>query len=148
MNKLIFVLALVGLGLLSCRWKKPMVGLENGRLKPCPATPNCVSSQEDKDDLEHTIAPLELGDLAPLDAMAKIEKILLKMPRTKIEVRKQNYLHVSFTTRLMRYVDDVEILIDEKEKKIHLRSASRVGHSDMGVNRKRLEEIKKKFLLE
>jgi len=115
------------------------LGVNNGRLAPCPESPNCVSSFST--DQEHGIAPLFYSSSAP-DAMADLKKIILNMKRTRIVRESDTYLYVEFTSALWRFVDDVEFSLDAAAKRIDVRSASRVGHSDMGVNRKRVEEIR------
>lgn len=65
------------------------------------------------------------------------------MPRTKLVDEDESYLHFEFTSLLLRFVDDVEFLFDEKIGTIHFRSASRIGYGDFGVNRRRMEEIRK-----
>ena len=67
------------------------------------------------------------------------------MPRVEIVTKTDNYLHAEATSQLLRFVDDLEIRVDEAERLIHIRSASRVGHSDLGVNRQRVESIRKLF---
>ncbi len=113
------------------------------KLKKCPNSPNCVSSQSDSSS--HKILPLPYKSSAK-EALQQIKKTTLSLPRTKLIEEKDKYLHIEFTTLFFRFVDDVEIIIDDSEKVIHLRSASRVGHSDFGANRRRTEEIKNKFL--
>ncbi|MCF6205021.1 MAG: DUF1499 domain-containing protein [Methylococcaceae bacterium] len=115
----------------------------NMKLKQCPNSPNCVSSQSDSKS--HYIEPLSYKS-SDDEAMQKIKKTILTMPRTKLVEEKNHYLHVEFKSSILRFVDDVEIIIDDSEKVIHFRSASRVGHSDFGANRRRINEIKKLFL--
>jgi uncharacterized protein (DUF1499 family) len=112
----------------------------NGRLAVCPASPNCVSTQAT--DAEHRMQPIPLTGSAD-EAMQRIQAVVAKMPRTKIVTAEDNYLHVEFQSALFRFVDDVEFLIDPDEQLIHFRSASRVGHSDFGVNRRRMEQFRK-----
>jgi uncharacterized protein (DUF1499 family) len=113
------------------------------KLKQCPTSPNCVSSQSQSE--LHKITPL-LYKSSSEQAMQQIKKTILAFPRTKLIEEKEHYLHVEFRTLFFRFIDDVEIVIDDLEKVIHLRSASRVGHSDFGTNRRRIEEIKSKFM--
>ena len=115
------------------------LGVKNGRLAPCPSSPNCVSSQSR--DPEHTIAPLSYAQSATR-AMADLKRIILGMKRSKIVEERDSYIHAEFTSALWRFVDDVEFYFDEGAKTIHVRSASRLGKSDFGVNRKRVEEIR------
>ena len=118
------------------------VGLVDGRLRPCPSSPNCVCSQDE--DAGHRIEPLRFAG-SPREAWDRLQALLVKMPRTKVVSSDDRYLHVEVTTLLMRFVDDVEFLLDETNSVIHVRSASRVGHSDLGVNRKRIEAIRQRW---
>lgn len=122
-----------------------MAGLKNGKLAAPPKSPNCVSSQADPSDAEHHIAPLSFdGDVAK--AKAKLLAIVGSMPRTAVQTEDEAYVHVTFTTRVFRWVDDVEFLFDADAGLVHVRSASRTGYSDMGVNRKRVEAIRQVFV--
>ena len=115
------------------------LGVHDGRLAPCPATPNCVCTQAE--DAEHHIEPVTfLGSRA--DAISRLKRIVLSFPRSKVIVESDDYLHFEFRSALFRFVDDVEFLIDEESKRIHFRSASRVGHGDLGVNRHRMNLIR------
>jgi len=117
-------------------------GLREGRLSECPDSPNCVSSQTAKKD--HAIAPFIYKGSFP-EAKKTLLSIISSLPRTKIIDDNDRYVHVTFTSRLLRFVDDVEFLFDDTNKQIDVRSASRVGYSDMGVNRKRVEDLRKLF---
>lgn len=119
------------------------VGMQNNRLKPCPDSPNCVSSFETSPS--HAIAPLVYKG-AKADARRKLLSILEAAKRVKIVVSDANYIHAEFRSLIFRFTDDVEFYLDEKEPVIHVRSASRVGYSDFGVNRKRVEEIRRQFV--
>lgn len=118
------------------------VGLVDGRLRPCPSSPNCVCSQDE--DAGHHIEPLQFSG-SPREAWDRLHALLAKLPRTRVVSRDDHYLHVEFTTLLMRFVDDVEFLLDETTSVIHVRSASRIGHSDLGANRKRIETIRQRW---
>jgi Uncharacterized protein conserved in bacteria len=118
------------------------LGLDNGKLAPCPKSPNCVSSQAN--DTEHIIAPLIYQDSRP-EAVARLRQVLTSMKRTVIITEKEEYIHAEVTTFLFRFVDDIELYFPVSDKLIHVRSASRKGYSDLGVNRKRVEEIRKRF---
>lgn len=118
------------------------LGVENGRLSKCPDSPNCVCSQDDRES--HHIEPLKYrgdGDAA----FARLEEVLKSWPRTKIITQTDNYMHVEFTTPVLRFVDDGEFLLMKDEQAIHLRSASRVGHSDLGKNRERMQKLRAAF---
>jgi uncharacterized protein (DUF1499 family) len=117
------------------------IGVNNGRLAACPATPNCVSSQAPTGDSQHQIAPLAFSSDAPT-TMVLLKQIIQSMPRTKIIKETNDYLYVEFASNLMRFVDDVEFYLDNDTKTIQVRSASRLGESDLGVNRQRIEKIR------
>ena len=118
-------------------WRRPdNLGVTNGRLAPCRRTPNCVSSQADPADTEHYIAPIPFRG----DAIAAVREAVAAMPRTTIVSEKQNYLYAEFRSRLLGYVDDVEFYFDGNA--IQVRSASRLGRRDFGVNRKRVERLR------
>ncbi len=112
---------------------------------PCPDSPNCVSSQADPSDDVHYMAALPYSGSA-VDAKEKLWAIVKALPRTTIVTEQERYLHVEFRSRIFRFVDDVEFYIDEETNLIHFRSASRLGYSDMGVNRKRMENIRDQFV--
>lgn len=115
------------------------LGVRDGKLVPCPNTPNCVSSQSS--DTEHSIQALTYNS-TPKEAMADLKTVIQGMKKTKIITENKNYLYVEFTSAIMGFVDDVEFYVDEAAKVIHVRSASRLGQSDLGVNRKRIETIR------
>jgi uncharacterized protein (DUF1499 family) len=114
----------------------------SGSLSTCPDSPNCVSSQNP--DGKHAVEPLRYGGTAEQAKRLLIET-LLGMKRVRIVKVEEQYLHAEFTSALFRFVDDVEFLLDDEEKTIHVRSASRIGYSDFGANRKRVEEIRSRF---
>lgn len=123
------------------------LGVKDGKLKPPSRTPNSVSSQADlhagsdrRVDYAR-IDPLALqGDAAA--TMAELEAVVAAMPGAKIIERRDDYLYAQFTSRLFRFVDDVEFWASPTDKVVHVRSASRVGHGDRGVNRARIEAIR------
>ncbi|KGF71525.1 hypothetical protein DO97_17795 [Neosynechococcus sphagnicola sy1] len=120
--------------------KRPTnLGIKNGKLAPCPNSPNCVSSQAQ--DAAHAIAPLGYRS-TPEQAMAHLKQVVQSLPRNRIVTVTRNYLYVEFTSALMGFVDDVEFYLEESTKVIQVRSASRLGKSDLGVNRQRIETIR------
>jgi uncharacterized protein (DUF1499 family) len=127
----------------SCSFAAPAgLGVKQGRLAPCPSSPNCVSTQSP--DESHRMDPIPYqGSMG--EARERVRGIVLAMPRTKIAGETDDYLHAEFRSLIWRFVDDVEFLFDDASKRIHFRSASRVGHSDLGVNRKRMETIRERF---
>ena len=108
-------------------------------LAPCPSSPNCVSTQAQ--DEGHAIAPFRYRK-SRAEAKEGLKEALRTLPRTKLVEEDESYLHYEFTSLLLRFVDDVEFLFDDDAKIIHFRSASRTGYGDLGVNRKRMEEIR------
>ena len=108
------------------------------QLKPCPDKPNCVSTQATQPDKKRE--PLAYtGSLA--DAKARLKNIIGDMSRTRLVNEEENYLHFTFKTFPIPFIDDVEFLFDDDAKVIHYRSASRVGHSDLGVNSRRMQKV-------
>lgn len=118
------------------------LGVSNGLLAPCPSSPNCVSSQSK--DSKHQIEPLAF-DGNSAKAISVLKSIVQELPRTAIITASENYLYAEFTSALMGFVDDVEFYVDPTEHGIQVRSASRLGESDLGVNRKRIEAIRKQL---
>ena len=108
-------------------------------LADCPDMPNCVSSQAT--DSAHAVAPLRYE----ASAIQRLRTIVSAMPRTRVVSATDDYLHVEFTSAILRFVDDVEFHIDTAQRVIHVRSASRVGRYDFGVNRRRVEAIRLAF---
>jgi len=120
--------------LTACAGEPPQnIGVRDGKLTACPESPNCVSSYESSE--EHAIAALDAN-------LNQIQQILLAMDGANIVEQSSNYLYAEFTSSLMGYVDDVEFLYDATSNTIQVRSASRVGYSDMGANRNRIEAIR------
>lgn len=122
--------------------KRPSyLGVTEGRLARCRSTPNCVSSQADAADREHYIAPIAFKG-ASHEAMAAVRKVLDATERCSVVRHDANYLYAEFRSRLLGYVDDVEFVHDAAAGVIHVRSASRLGRRDYGVNRARVEAIR------
>jgi uncharacterized protein (DUF1499 family) len=118
------------------------LGIRDGRLAPCPPSPNCVCSQ--CTDSLHQIAPLSFTSSSE-QALSKLKSIIQSLPRTKIITATEDYLYAEFKTALMGFVDDVEFYLDSHTQEIHVRSASRLGYGDLGVNRQRIETIRALF---
>jgi uncharacterized protein (DUF1499 family) len=119
------------------------LGVRDGKLAPCPASPNCVCSQAE--DAGHRIEPLRYsGD--PEGAIAQVKTMIEAMAGTQVIEATGDYLYAEFTTPLMGYVDDVEFYLDRAAQVLQVRSASRLGKSDLGVNRKRVEAIRAQLM--
>jgi uncharacterized protein (DUF1499 family) len=129
--------------ILSATSRRPdNLGVHDGKLAPCPNMPNCVSSQAEDD--AHRMDPIPFEGDAD-EALARLKSVLAAQPRTTVISGDGNYLRAECASLLFRFVDDVEFLVDPDAKVIHFRSASRAGRSDFGVNRKRIEKIRKDF---
>ena len=113
-------------------------------LSPCPTSPNCVLSSGDPKDQEHFIEPFPLHG-TPGETISKIKSLIEAAPRTRIITQTDSYIHAEFTSLIFRFVDDVEFLYDPAAQLVHVRSASRVGYSDLGANRKRIETLREAF---
>jgi uncharacterized protein (DUF1499 family) len=128
------------LGGLSAFSRRPDdLGMVDGRLRPCPNKPNCVCTFDQNP--EHTIDPLPENTDA---VWQRLQSVVGSLPGARIVSVTDTYLHAEFTSRLFRFVDDVEFM-RHPSGGIHFRSASRVGHSDLGVNRARMEGIRQRI---
>ena len=115
------------------------LGINDGHLANCPASQNCVVSQNA--DLKHAIDPIYYHTDRQT-ARGTLLKVLTVVPRTEVVEQTDNYIHALSKSRIFRFVDDVEFYFPENENLIHIRSASRIGESDLGVNRRRMEQIR------
>jgi len=143
MAKSIPIFVVLALTLSNCATTRQAEGDgKNGELAACPDRPNCVSSLSD--DKGHFIRPLTYeGSRA--EATARLLSVLEQMRGAKIVSRTDTTIHAEFTSRVFGFVDDVDFRFDAADRRIDLRSASRVGYTDFGVNRKRIEEIRRRF---
>jgi uncharacterized protein (DUF1499 family) len=115
---------------------------EPNRLSPCPDSPNCVSSQSK--DPARFIEPLRYtGNLA--DARQKLINLLENSKRTRLISVETDYIHAEFRSSIFNFVDDVEFYLSSEDRIIHVRSASRAGYYDFGVNRRRVEGLRATF---
>ena len=119
------------------------LGVSGGQLAACPDSPNCVCTQAS--DEQHRMDPIPWS-ASTAAAMDRIEQVLQQMSRVKIVRVTDNYLHAEARSLIFRFVDDIEFLVDEESSLIHFRSASRSGYSDLGANRKRMEQFRDLFL--
>lgn len=120
------------------------LGLTNGQLAPCPDTDNCVSSQADPNDTTHYIAPIAY-QVEPSEAKAQLIEVLSSLPRANIVVDQSDYIRMETRSAFFGFIDDTEFYIDPEAQQIHVRAAARLGQSDLGVNRERVETIREKF---
>ncbi len=117
------------------------LGMQEGKLTPCPQTPNCVSTQADPSDEPHYVEPIPWHGSRD-DLLGRLAKWIAEQPRAKLVTRRDNYLRAVFASQLFKFKDDVEVYVPEGEGVVHIRSAARVGQSDMGVNRKRYQTLR------
>jgi uncharacterized protein (DUF1499 family) len=122
--------------------KTHKLGVADRRLAELPRSPNAVGSQTSQIDKQVEPLPLK-GDAA--ETKSAIINCLHKMGGNKVAAQTDDYIHAIFTTRLLRFKDDVEFYIDTVAEQVHFRSSSRVGYSDMGANRKRYQAFKKLY---
>ena len=117
-------------------WRRPdNLGVKDGRLARCRRSPNCVCSQDDPADREHYIEPISFQG-----SILQLKKALLEMPGATLVEEGPDYLYAEFRSQLLRFVDDVELKLEDG--KVHVRSASRLGRRDFGVNRRRIEALR------
>jgi uncharacterized protein (DUF1499 family) len=126
--------------LISCTTSPPPGGLIEGHLRPCPNRPNCVNSDSGDSD---SIAPISFHT-SPEEAWQQMQIIIQKLGG-KISKQSSMYLSATFTSSIFHFVDDVELRMEPQNNLIHIRSAARIGYFDFGVNRKRVEKIRKLF---
>lgn len=139
----VYILALllaVSLALVSCSGNSPAnLGVSGSGMAPCPSSPNCVSS--DALDSDHQISPFLLA-VPAADAWPVVRDFVSKLPRTLIVHEKPGYLHAECRSALFGFVDDLELDLRSLEGIVAIRSASRLGYSDFGVNRRRVEALR------
>jgi len=131
--------------LAGCGGTAPDLGIKDGKLTPCPNTRNCVNSQAVEE--KAYIQPIQYN-LTQMEARNHLMAALQSEKRTKIMTAQERYIRLEFTSAFFRFVDDVEFYFPEAEDGktiIHVRSASRLGYSDLGINRKRIERIRNNF---
>lgn len=122
----------------------PSQGGGNRTLPPCPDTPNCVSTDATHESQRMPTVPFRD---APAAALARAKVAVLAEPRTKLTIEREGSLHAVCTSLVFRFVDDVDIVVDPVAHVYRFRSASRVGRSDLGVNRKRIARIAARLAL-
>ena len=137
---IVSIVMMLGLAMLSFNsGAPPNLGVTDGKLAPCPDSPNCVSTQTDSH--EHQMAPVTWPS-SPEEAVEKIKEVVSRdFSRAKLIDESPGYLRYEFRSFIFRFVDDVEFYFDQDAALIHFRSASRVGHSDMGANKSRMQKI-------
>ncbi|WP_085522569.1 DUF1499 domain-containing protein [Tuberibacillus sp. Marseille-P3662] len=113
-------------------------------LAPCPKTANCVSSEHQ--DLNRRMMPVSFDGATTEEAMEYLVDILSGLPKTTIEKQEHHYIHAVAKTTVMEFYHDVEFYLDEAAKQVHFRSASRIGLTDFGTNKRRLQAIIARFL--
>ena len=116
------------------------LGMPSGRLAPCPSSPNCVCSEDPA--TRSFVEPIRLA--GPTDEVQRRLKAALEaLPRTRVVAEEPGYLRAECRSRFLGFVDDLELRVDRVAGVVHVRSASRVGHSDLGVNRARVERLRR-----
>ena len=139
------LIVLTGLFISGCAGSPPShLGVKKGKYAPCPDRDNCVSSQSS--EKKHHVDPLPY-EVSRENALKHLKQVINSMERTRIVEERDDYLLVEFTSAVMGFVDDVEFYFPD-EPVIHIKSASRIGRYDFGVNRKRVEKIRELFLKE
>ena len=138
-NTQLFILPLL-MVMTSCTQLPPAGQLHDGKLRPCPNSPNCVSSEE---NASTSILPITFTK-SPEQAWQQIHAIVVDFGGETI-ISEPPYLWATFSSKFFGFVDDVELRMDQEESIIHIRSGSRVGYWDLGVNKKRVEKIRTIF---
>jgi uncharacterized protein (DUF1499 family) len=131
------IAGMLGASLLIGACSTPQLGASNGIFQACSFAPHCVSSTES--DPQKYIAPIVVS--SPQE-WQRLQQLVLAIPRTQIAVQDVNYLHAVTSTDIMHYKDDVELLYSPAKNTVDIRSSSRVGYYDFGINRARLEQLR------
>ena len=140
---LVWALCAGVLCLVSCHAGRPGdLGVTDARLAPCPATPNCVSS--DSGEEGHRVAPFVLA-VSPDQAWPTVVQAVSELPGSKILDQTETYLHAECSSRLFGFVDDLELNLRADDGVVAVRSASRVGYWDLGANLARVEELRRRL---
>jgi len=145
MNKLTKIAFTSLILLAGCTSKIPILGIDNGQLTPCPDKPNCVNSFS-KNEAQY-IEPIIISG-TKIAVKNDILKVVNEFDNSKVTVTEDSYVRAEFTSNFLRFVDDVEFYFPEttvNNTAIHVRSGARVGYSDLGVNRERVEQLRMKF---
>jgi len=147
--KTTILLVILGFILAGCRPSvaylsrdKARVGLHNGQLLDCPSTPNCVSSLATRESQK--ILPLGPNQ-DPKATLIKLIEIIKQLPRAQIITAENDYVHAVFKSKLMGYIDDVELVHIPPNNHVDVKSGSRLGRSDFGVNRDRVEKLREQL---
>ncbi len=135
MNKYILSTFLIILTGCSGSPNKESIGLIENKLHLCPPKDNCISSFDKRE--KYFISPISIND----DSKQKLINYLENTERVRIVEKTDNYILAEFTSLIFRFVDDVEFYFDDSQRLLYFRSASRIGHSDLGANRKRINKI-------
>lgn len=145
---IIFLLLAIGvtlllfvMGMVSRSGEPP--GLQNDRLSGCPDRPNCVCS-EYAGDRDHYIEPVSLPAGAEAEVTQLARRVIGEMGG-RVVAEREDYLAATFRSALFGFMDDLELRVDTEGQLLHIRSASRVGYSDSGVNAKRVEQLKQRI---
>ncbi len=138
-----FIVVITGIFIWSRTASRPEnLGVTNGQLAPCPDTPNCVTTQQGNPDQQ--MEPLRYTT-SQEDAQARLVDILEQMPRSQVITNQPGYIAVEYRSPTFGFPDDTEFVFDAENNVIHFRSAARLGRSDLGVNRERMEDIRQRF---
>ena len=133
------IIAFLAMGLYSGTGSAP--GIANGQLAGCPNKPNCVSSESAPSD-DHSIAAIAITPNMGDEPLLKVKEVI-ELLGGDVKYADENYMASTFSSDLFGFVDDVEFRVDQSSGMLHVRSASRVGYSDLGTNRKRVEQIRR-----
>jgi uncharacterized protein (DUF1499 family) len=124
--------------------KQPTIGLIDGSLRACPKTPNCVSTNHS--DLNRHMLPVNYSGLTLDEAKGILFEVLKTLPKVEVVKEEEGYVHAEAKTMVFEYIQDAEFLFDEEAKQLHFRSASRVGYTDFGSNKRCMQSVVARFL--
>ena len=119
------------------------LGLQNGHLRSCPNSPNCVSSRAN--DSEHQVSALQL-QMTPEQSWEQVKTTIKALPRTRIITATSEYIHAECRSAVFGFIDDLELHLLQEQGQIEVRSLARLGYYDFGVNRERVEQLRSRLL--
>lgn len=141
MGVIVTIIVVMALALSALSRQQEAPGLVNARLAPCPETPNCVCSEYPEQQAYVAPLPVE-GDAA---AAWEHARAAIRQSGGKIVREEKDYIAATYTSLVFRFVDDLELRLDRPAGLIHIRSASRIGRSDLGANSKRVARLREQF---
>ncbi|MFC7391924.1 DUF1499 domain-containing protein [Scopulibacillus cellulosilyticus] len=124
--------------------KNNILGVQEGRLAPCPKKSNCVSTEHP--NLNRKMLPISYQQLTLPQAKEILINTIESLPKTEIKEQNDQYIYVEFKTPILEFYHDAEFYFNDQQKEIHFRSVSRIGFADFGSNKRWMQSVVARFL--